>query len=376
MRGVLVATVVCGSLMLAGCGDDDTGAASPAEGSDGVEAAQERATAAEDAVAEAQSALDESTEVFCESSEAYVTAVDRYGQAFSETAATVGDITTAGADLAEPREAVRADADDVATASDDLAAAEEELAEARRALAEAQSSTTTTPATTTTTAPLVPATTVDRVERAETEFAAAAEGITEETPLTEATAQLNAAAFAVEVTWLRLFADAGCLTSEQHEQAVAAVVDYTTALQTSLHTAGYYDGEIDGIYGPDTVDAVEALQTDNDLPVTGLVDRATAAALDAAVGASGDQAATDALTHTAAVQSTLKLAGYWTGAIDGQWTPELTTALETFQADLGVEPTGAVDAATLHALEQNIAEAQAPPTTTTSTVAATTTSPP
>ena len=175
---------------------------------------------------------------------------------------------------------MQSDADAVVDARAELVAAEDELAAARTALAEVQSSTTATavPATTTMTAPLVPAATVDRVERAETELAAAMEGITPETPLTEATVQLNAAAFAVEVTWLRLFADAGCLASEQQQRAVAAVVDYTTALQGSLQTAGYYDGEIDGIYGPDTVEAVEALQSDHVLPVTGLVDRATAAA--------------------------------------------------------------------------------------------------
>jgi murein L,D-transpeptidase YcbB/YkuD len=275
-RAWLAVLVVCAAaLVTTGCGDEDE--------PDSVEAAQQRVSDAEDAVAEAQTALDDATEVFCESSETYITAVDRYGKAFAETAATVGDIETAGADLVEPRETVQDDADEVVAASDQLALTEADLADARAALAEVQSSTTTasTPATTTTTAPLVPGATVDRVERAETELATAAEGIAEETPLTQATAQLNAAAFAVEVTWLRLFADAGCLTDDQQQQAVAAVVDYTTALQASLQTAGYYDGEIDGAYGPATVDAVEALQTDTGLPVTGLVDQATAAALDA-----------------------------------------------------------------------------------------------
>ena len=65
----------------------------------------------------------------------------------------------------------------------------------------------------------------------------------------------------------------------------------------------------------------------------------------------GGAVATDALAHTSAVQSTLKLAGYWTGPVDGKWTPELTDALEKFQTDLGVPATGAVDIATLSALE-------------------------
>ena len=38
------------------------------------------------------------------------------------------------------------------------------------------------------------------------------------------------------------------------------------------------------------------------------------------------------------------------------WTDELTAALQEFQIALGVEPTGVVDAATLAAFEQALAE--------------------
>jgi peptidoglycan hydrolase-like protein with peptidoglycan-binding domain len=80
----------------------------------------------------------------------------------------------------------------------------------------------------------------------------------------------------------------------------------------------------------------------------------------------GGAVASNALAQTAAVQSTLKLAGYWTGPVDGRWTPELTDALKKFQTDLGVPATGVVDVATLGALEAAIASgkaaASAPPT--------------
>jgi murein L,D-transpeptidase YcbB/YkuD len=330
---------------------------------------------AQEAVTEAQTAFDEASAAFCEDSRDYITAVDRYGQLITQRAATVGDVRTAGADLEEPREAVQSSADDVTQAADELAAAQQELAEAQIALAEAQTSTSaTTPASTTTTAPLVPRSTVDRIERAESDLEAAFEGVTNQTPLTQATAQVNAAAFALQVAWMRLFAEAGCLTDEQLQQAVTAVTTYTAALQTALQTAGFYDGPIDGVYGPDTVAAVEELQTANGLPVTGFADRATSAALQAAVLAVDDQAATQAVAHTAAVQSTLKLAGYWTGPVDGQWTPELTQALMAFQTALGVPATGVVDAATLAALQAAIAEAQNPPPTTEATT--TTAAPP
>ena len=62
---------------------------------------------------------------------------------------------------------------------------------------------------------------------------------------------------------------------------------------------------------------------------------------------------------TAAVQQTLKLAGFWDGPVDGAWTPALGAALKDFQSELGVEPTGAVDAATISGLEKAIAEAPA-----------------
>jgi peptidoglycan hydrolase-like protein with peptidoglycan-binding domain len=139
-------------------------------------------------------------------------------------------------------------------------------------------------------------------------------------------------------------------------QAEAAVRDYTTALQQSLLDAGYYDGEVDGVYGPATVDAIEALQQAHGLPSTGTLDKATAAALQADLAAQGGAIAQAAVASTAAVQQTLKIAGFWDGPVDGKWTPELTTALKEFQTELGVKPTGTVDAATVAALEQAIAE--------------------
>ena len=93
---------------------------------------------------------------------------------------------------------------------------------------------------------------VNRVKQAEAEFVAAQEGVTDETPLAQAAQQYNAAVVALEVAWLTLYADAGCLTDAQQEQAVGAVRAYTAALQQSLLDAGYYEGAVDGVYGPTT----------------------------------------------------------------------------------------------------------------------------
>jgi peptidoglycan hydrolase-like protein with peptidoglycan-binding domain len=353
----MAALALCTALIVVGCGDDDA---------DPVQAAQERVDAARAAVAEAEEVFDETSVVFCEDGRDYITAVDRYGKVFDDATATVGDVETAGGDLAEPGDTVKSSAEEVVSAADELRHANQELTDAETALAAAQSPTTgpVPTATTITAAPLAPEATVQRVERAESEFADVAAGITDQTPLTEATEQLNSAAFALEVAWLELFVDAGCLTNEQQQEALAAVTDYTSGLQAALNATGYYSGDIDGVYGPLTVEAVERLQMDNGLPVTSLVDRATATALEAAEQEISAVAASEAVAQTAAVQSTLKLAGYWTGPVDGQWTEELTDALIAFQTALGVPATGAVDAATLSALQDTIAAAQATPSPT------------
>lgn len=359
----LVAGAATALLLVAACGDTDGDGDAEL---DPVAAAEQRVERAEAALGEAEAAFAGAGEAFCADAEDYIEAVDRYGGVFSDAEATVGDVTTAGTDLDRPRDAVGSSADDVVAARADLAAAEQELADAQVALAEATSG-TTAPADdgsgTTTTEPLVPDATVDRVEQAEADLAAAFEGVDADTALSDATEQVNAAAFALQVAWLRLFADAGCL--EDEPDALAAVADYTAALQTSLAAAGYFEGAIDGVYGPETVDAVERLQADAGLPVTGLVDRATAEALEQAVLDAGGAEATEAIAHTAALQSVLALAGYWTGPIDGEWSDALTAALQQFQTDLGVPATGEVDAATLEALQRAIEEGRAASTTTT-----------
>jgi peptidoglycan hydrolase-like protein with peptidoglycan-binding domain len=339
------------AVLLAACGGD---------GDADLRLAEARVATKEKALSSAQAEAETATAAFCDASRAYIVALDRYGDVLNATAPTVGDVRDAGADLAEPREDAVAGAEAAVSAQEQLATAEQELAEAQAALAAAQAGPDqegpTQPSTTQATpAPLAPEATVDRVQQADADFTAAQAGITDQTPLAQASQQFNAAAVALEMSWLQLFADAGCLTNEQQKQAEAAVREYTRSLQEALAAAGYYKDEVDGVYGPATVDAVEGLQEAHGLPVTGTVDRATAAALQAELGAKGGAAARKAVTSTAAVQQTLKLAGFWDGPVDGEWTPELTEALQEFQAELGVEQTGTVDAATVAALEEALA---------------------
>ncbi len=369
-----VAALVAVALVASACSDDDdaddVATEETAAPEDPVAAAEARVEAAESGVTDSQEALEAAHGQFCVDAESYIEVLDRYGKLFTDDVATVGDVETAGADLVEPRETVVTSVNEVEAAKTALAEAGQELLDAEAALAEAIATassvpiSSTTPDSTTTTT-LVPQATIERVQQAEDDLADAGEGITSETPLTEATAEYNSAAFALQIAWLRLFYDAGCFSDEQQAEAVEQVTAYTTALQTELQQVGYYEGAIDGIYGPETVDAVKRLQADSDLNETGFVDRATAEALDALLANLELQAAATNLTHTASVQTVLTLTGFWEGPVDGVWTDELTAALQEFQTALGVEPTGVVDAATLAAFQQALAGEPAAPTPTT-----------
>jgi murein L,D-transpeptidase YcbB/YkuD len=329
----------------------------------GVNAAEARVAAEEDALAEAQAQFADASADFCAASKTYVMALDRYGDVLNDTAPTVGDVREAGADLAEPRDEALEGAEAAVDAQQQVVIAEQDLAEARAELervkagpsAEAgpSASAQATPA------PLAPPMTVERVMQAESEFADARGAITDDTPLTDAAEQFNSAAVALEFAWLRLFVDAGCISDEEAVNAQAAASAYTVALQQDLAETGYYAGAVDGVYGPETVRAVESLQEANGLPITGTVDAATSASLQAELLALGGAAAQESIATTAAVQQTLKLVGFWDGPVDGVWTPALTEAVKAFQIELGVEPTGAVDAATISAFHQaleNVAE--------------------
>jgi predicted lipoprotein with Yx(FWY)xxD motif len=375
-KSLSVLAVVALTMAASACGDDDDAVSSEdsttdtADTADPVAAAEARVEAGEAGVAESAEALTAAHGEFCTASEGYVEVLDRYGRVFTDSAATVGDIRTLGADLTEPRDEVVSAADAVSVAKDDLAAAQQELIEAQAALAAAIASASSVPndtatATSTTTTTIVAPATIERVQQAEDDLARVSSGITDETPLVEAAADFNSAALSLEIAWLVLLDDADCLTDEQQATAVELVTAYTTALQTDLRTAGYDPGAIDGVYGPSTVAAVEQLQTDSELRVTGFVDEFTARALQERLAAVGQEQA----TQTIQVQTILTLAGYWDGPVDGVWTDELTQALMEFQTALGVEPTGVVDAATIAAFQLALANLQAgaPPTTAAAT---------
>jgi len=355
-----LAVAACACLTVAGCSSD-------ADGDAAVRLAQAQVDDAKENLSAAKEAATAAAADFCDQGSDYLVALNRYGGVLTTREVTVGDVRDAGADLAEPADDVADSADAAVAARDDVTAAEQDLADAKADLAEAKGTTPTPTPTPTPTSkatklvPTAPPASVNRVEQAKQELDSAVEGINDETPLTRASEQLNAAAVALELAWLGLLSDVGCLTDEQQATATQAVSDYTTTLQHSLALAGYYTATVDGVYGPATVEAVEALQEAHDLPVTGAMDKATSAALESELADLGGAAAEQSVATAAAVQQTLSLAGFWSGPIDGEWTPALTEALEAFQTELGVEPSGVVDAATVAALERAIADLQAEP---------------
>ncbi len=273
--------------------------------------------------------VDAAQQQFCSDVQEYVEALDTYGGLFADVELTVGEVKSAAEDLEPAREAV------VASAEEFQQAVEADSTEG-------------------VTIELVDPETMEVVEQAEAAFADAVDGINDRTLVTEAAVSFTSAAYSLQVAWVRAFADAGCIEDEDAAQASQWVADYVEALQTDLRTLGYYSGSIDGIYGPKTVAAVEELQEANDLPVTGLPDPATQAAIQAAL----DGAAS---AQVAALQGILVTLGYFPGPIDGQWSPQLEEALKAFQTDLGVSPTGTIDAETLRAFEEALAEGGEPP---------------
>lgn len=331
--------------------------------------AEARVEAAQDDLVDAREAAELAASEFCDQSRDYVTALERYGDVLTSTKPTVGDVREAGADLADPGRDLTAAVEGAVAARESVVSAEQDVAQAKAALAEAKgTSPSPTPTSSATVlVPEVPPASADRAQQAQADLDAAVDGISDQTPLEQAGQQLNAAAVALEMTWLRILSEVGCLTDEQQTQATEAVRDYTAALQESLALTGHYDVEVDGVYGPATVEAVRSLQEAHGLPATGTVDTATAAALQSDVAEHGGAEEQQSIATTAAVQQTLSLTGFWTGPVDGQWTPALTEALKAFQSDLGVKPTGTVDAATIAAIERAITEAADPEVTPTTT---------
>jgi peptidoglycan hydrolase-like protein with peptidoglycan-binding domain len=354
LRVLAMSGVAAVTLALAACSSDITT----------VDQAQAQIAAKQKAVDTANEEFAAASATFCANATDYVVAIDRYGDVLHDTAPTVGDVEEAGTDLLAPRDDAFDGAEDAVAKQEALLKAEQELADAETTLARIEAGVSGTPSPVAspnpTLSPLAPVTTVDRVKQAEKDFTSTQQDITAATPLTDAAEEFKAAALGLELAWMSLFVDGGCATDEQIANADKALGTYVLSLQQDLADAGYYKGTIDGIYGPQTTQAVADLQKANDLPETGKIDKATAEALQGDLVEKGVEEAGEELVTTAAVQQTLKLLGFWDGPIDGVWSDELTDAVKDLQKELGVEETGEIDAETLAAWEKALEEVKNP----------------
>lgn len=300
---------------------------------------------------------------FCSDLGDAIPILDRYGRIFAEEPITIGDVQNDAKALADVGVRARSSANDLADA---IAAANAPATAPATAPADT-SSTTVQPTTTSVLATKSPQAHLDAIDRAEQAWAAAVAGVAPGTTLRAATAELASAAFGVEQAYLALFVDAGCLPGSAAGQK--AVNDYVTGLQQDLATLGFYTGAVDGIYGPLTVTAVKSVQASAGLPETGVVDPATERALSDALGTHAQQQA----LNVAALQGALTAAGFYSGPIDGKWSPAVEDAVIAYQNAQNLPPTGTVDPATLAALLYR--PASAPPETTAATAAPTTAAP-
>lgn len=130
-------------------------------------------------------------------------------------------------------------------------------------------------------------------------------------------------------------------------------------VQQSLRGAGFYNGRIDGVWGPDSRAALERFQQTHQLLVTGHMNQATAASLglspDMLVAPQTAAAApfNGGALHPAAVQSVqgrLRALGFYNGPLDGIWGAGTQEAIQRFQQGRGLQPNGQLNPVTLNAM--------------------------
>jgi peptidoglycan hydrolase-like protein with peptidoglycan-binding domain len=112
----------------------------------------------------------------------------------------------------------------------------------------------------------------------------------------------------------------------------------TYRVQLDLKALGLFDGQVDGIAGEETQNALKAFQTQQGIPADGEFGPQTDALLTPLLMA--DQAYVEEL------QETLTEIGVYTGPIDGDYGKGTEAAVSKAQASCELEETGVIDIAT------------------------------
>jgi peptidoglycan hydrolase-like protein with peptidoglycan-binding domain len=138
-------------------------------------------------------------------------------------------------------------------------------------------------------------------------------------------------------------------------------------VQRRLTQAGDPTGGTEGIWGPESVTALQHFQQTHGLQVTGQLNQATVATLglDPNLLLGGPQYAgaqppssyaapvpsgTISPAAVEAVQARLRTLGFYNGAVDGNWGPETQSALARFQQSRGLQADSQLTPATVAAL--------------------------
>lgn len=126
-------------------------------------------------------------------------------------------------------------------------------------------------------------------------------------------------------------------------------------LQRRLQTRGYYYGEIDGVFGQETQNAVIQLQRDAGLSQTGVMDAQAYAALDGSTSPTPDVGnglqLGDQNSRVADLQQQLNRIGYLL-PVTGYFGTQTQQAVLSFQQSRSLPATGNADPETLRAIQQ------------------------
>lgn len=130
---------------------------------------------------------------------------------------------------------------------------------------------------------------------------------------------------------------------QQQQGQQQANKDQIRQAQQRLKDLGFYEGQIDGIYGPETEAALREYQARQGLQVTGALTQETQQAL-AHSQQKGPQQAEKAMDQNLIrqAQERLKEAGFYTGPVDGAYGPKTEEALREYQQAKGLKETGSL----------------------------------
>ena len=127
---------------------------------------------------------------------------------------------------------------------------------------------------------------------------------------------------------------------------------YILGIQEELEAHGYFVGEKDAVIGKRTKGAIRLYQRDAGLPVDGV---ATKELLDHLKFSSPKVKARKSTAKPSPlvteIQTELQRRGYYQGALDGLIGPMTRTAVEQFELDSGLPPTGNVGSGLLNELK-------------------------